>query len=108
MITTTRIASFAVTALATVGLSAAALAGAGAASADSTDYFLDDVASIGISYDSEADAVSDGLLVCQRLDEGSDPSAVLSDYRASSPDLTVKQAKGFILAAAGAYCPEYL
>jgi hypothetical protein len=106
---TTRFVSLAVSAVAAAGIGAAALAGAGAASAVNPDRdFLDDVASIGISYTSDKDAVFDGKLVCQRLDQGVDPNDVLADYRTASPDVSVKQAKGFILAAAGAYCPEHL
>lgn len=109
MIRSNRIASFAVTALAAAGLGAAALVGAGTAAASTADVaFLEDVSSIGITYDAAEDAVYDGQLVCQRLDEGTDPVDVLNDYSASSPELTVKQAKAFILAAAGAYCPEHL
>jgi hypothetical protein len=109
MSTTTRIASFAAAVTLAAGIGAAALAGAGAANAINPDRaFLDDIAGVGISYTSDKDAVSDGKLVCQRLDQGADPNDVLADYRTASPDVSVKQAKGFILAAAGAYCPEHL
>lgn len=109
MIRTARVASLAVTALAAAGLGAVALVGAGAASASTADdLFLQDVAGAGIVYDTDRDAIRDGGLVCQRLDEGADPDDILADYRAASPDLTVKQGKAFIVAAAGAYCPEYL
>lgn len=109
MIRNNRFASFTVTALAAAGLGAAALVGAGAASASTADdRFLEDVANIGIAYDTDQDAMSDGKLVCRSLDKGSDPDDILADYRAVSPELTVKEAKGFIVAAASAYCPEYL
>ncbi|MCP9275442.1 DUF732 domain-containing protein [Mycolicibacterium arenosum] len=109
MIRTTRLASFAVTALAAAGLTTSALIGAGAASAGTVDdLFLEDVANVGIAYDTASGAINDGQLVCQRLDEGADPDDILADYRAASPELTVRQAKGFIVAAATAYCPEYL
>jgi hypothetical protein len=109
MIRTTRVVSFAVTAIAAAGIGAAALVGAGTASATTADdAFLRDVARAGISYDTDLDAMSDADLVCQRLDEGADPDDILADYRAASPELSVKQGKAFIVAAATAYCPEYL
>lgn len=109
MIRCTRLASFAVTALAATGLAVSALVGAGAASAGTVDdLFLEDVADAGIVYDTASGAISDGQLVCQRLDAGTEPDDILADYRAASPELSVRQAKAFIVAAATAYCPEYL
>ena len=106
---TQKIAKFAVTAVAAAGLGAAAFAGAGTASAGSADTeFLRTVDQIGIVYDSPEDAFHDAHLVCERLDYGTDPDDILESYLEVSPDLTTRDGKDFILAAATAYCPEYL
>lgn len=109
MFTRNPLASFAVTAIAAAGLAVGALIGAGSAAADVNDYrFLEAIDEAGIAYDTGDDAIYDGKFVCQRLDEGADADTVLAEYEAASPELTTRQAKDFILAAADAYCPEYL
>jgi hypothetical protein len=108
---TQKIAKFAVTAIAAAGLGAAAFAGAGTASASTADsQFIDAIAKIGISYDTPKDAIFDGHLVCSKLDDGTDPDDIVASYREvpylDAPSL--KQAQGFVVAAATAYCPEYI
>lgn len=109
MVSKNPMVSFAAVAVTAAGLAVAALIGAGNASADPEDLrFLKAIDEAGIGYDSGSDAISDGNYVCQRLDEGADPDAVLDEYMTASPSLTSRQAKDFILAAADSYCPEYL
>ena len=109
MIATQKLAKFAVTAIAAAGLGAAAFAGAGTASAGTVDaQFVDDIAKIGITYDSPKDAIFDAHVVCNKLDGGTDPDAVVAAYRKASSDISVKEAQGFVVAAASAYCPEYV
>jgi len=106
MIVRHRITTWAVTSLgaAAVGLAMATAGHAAASSVD--DTFLAQISSAGIAFSSAQGAVSDGHQVCDELGDGGTGVSVATEIMANT-DLTTRQAATFVVAAAGAYCPQY-
>lgn len=100
--------SFAGSVLAAGVLGAAALFSAGAANAGSIDNdFLATLEDNGITPPSSSVAIRDAKAVCASLDDGQDPDAVIAAVQ-DKTGLSAKGSKTFAVAAATAYCPEYV
>ena len=99
-----------ITAAVTTAIGAAAIGlavvTAGAAGASTTDDdFIEQMKSVGISFDSPQAGVQQGHQVCKELAAGKTGSEIAREVL-SQTDLTAKQAASFVVGATKAYCPE--
>lgn len=108
MFASSRLTTFAGTALVAGALGLAAVATAGTASAlrSTDDAFLTEISSEGITYDSAKAAVSNAHYVCSALDDGAKP-VDLGQEILDNTDLTTHQAAVFVVASVNTYCPQY-
>jgi hypothetical protein len=70
--------------------------------------FLRTLDQLGITYQSPASVISSGRGVCQLLDAGQSQKDIVKQLRDENPGFTLNSAKNFTVAAATAYCPQYL
>ena len=104
----TRIATFATTAIAAGAFGLAAFAGAATASAGSADSeFLTNISAEGITFDTAKGAIQAGQLVCSYLAGGESGTDVGQDIMGNT-DLNAHQAAVFVVEATYAYCPGYV
>ena len=89
-----------------LGLVALGLAGTANASRID-DAFLAELEAEGITPPSASVAISDAHAVCDMLDEGYSPDEVITAV-ADATGLSNDGANTFAVAAADAYCPEYV
>ena len=110
MLTNRFITSIAGTMLAAGTLGLAALAGAGAATADTVDdTYVAALAQAGIPQISPAAEISAGRAVCQNLDERTtSPEGIIAAFVAKHVFATTQQDQAMVTASITAYCPQYL
>jgi hypothetical protein len=88
---------------AAVGLAVATAGAAGASTTD--DDFIQQMNSVGISFNSPEEGVQQGHQVCKELAAGKTGTEIAREVL-SQTDLTSKQAASFVVAATKAYCPQ--
>jgi hypothetical protein len=104
----TRIATYATTAVAAGAFGLAAFAGAATASASSSDSdFLTNISAEGITFDSAKGAIQAGQQVCSYLASGKSGTDVGTEIM-SDTDLSAHQAAVFVVESTYAYCPKYV
>lgn len=107
MITVRNLTAVIASATAASALGLAALLGAGAAGASTTDdMFISVLADEGIEAPSTAEAVSTALDVCSLFDDGADLYDAVSEV-ADYTELDVDDSAFFVGASVATYCPEY-
>ena len=87
---------------AAIGLAAPAHADAG------DDGFLAAMAQVGITHHCAPQAIAAGRAVCQLTDQGLTPMDTVNAVRSTNPGFTPEHDARFAIAAASAYCPQYL
>ncbi|EID17154.1 hypothetical protein MXEN_01789 [Mycobacterium xenopi RIVM700367] len=70
--------------------------------------FLHSLDRLGITYQSPDSVIASGRAVCQLLDDGKSQKDIVQQLRQANPGFTLNSAKNFTVAAATAYCPQYL
>ena len=101
----TRITAAVTTAIgaAAIGLAVVTAGAAGASTTD--DDFIEQMKSVGITFDTPEDGVQQGHQVCKELAAGKTGTQIAQEVL-SQTDLTSKQAASFVVGATKAYCPQ--
>src|SRR3954447_24812702 len=105
---TNRLTKSIVGTLLAAGTLGAALAGAGAANADSVDdAFVASLAQAGIPQIKPELEIASGRAVCQNLSEGATSGQLIAAFNAKKVFATPQQNEAMIVASMTAYCPQY-
>lgn len=100
-------------ALSALGL-AAVIASAGPAYADPESgeagdaSFLASLKAVGLTFDSDSQAIAAGHAVCGLINNGSSGLQVVKQAKADNPGLSLDGAAQFAALAANSYCPQQL
>lgn len=74
---------------------------------DPDTIYLQLMSDAGVKAPTNAKAIANGHLICQRLDQGHTVQAVIAEVARVNPSLDPARSKGVVYAAIDAYCPQH-
>lgn len=78
-----------------------------AAAVDPDAIYLQMLSDAGVKAPTNEKAITNGHLICERLDQGNTVQAVVAEVARVNPSLDPARSRGVVYAAIDAYCPHY-